>query len=157
MILELRYNLWLAGCFVTLWVHAQTVLPPAGLTTVPFERHIELTWDAVTAANVTGYKIYRSDDAMVFTFLKQVGKQNYTFDWTGDEGIGGPPQAPPALRLLALLQLRRRAGRAQRREGAGPRLGGERWRVAERYITLRRASVHTFVFLLVKARACSRS
>jgi hypothetical protein len=88
MILELRHNLWLAGCFAALWVQAQTVLPPAGLTAVPFERHIELTWDAVTAANVTGYKVYRSDDAMVFTFLKQVGKQNYTFDWTGDEGIG---------------------------------------------------------------------
>ena len=88
MFLKLRHYLWATGCTLALLAQAQTVLPPAGLTAVPYERHIELTWEPVTAPNVTGYKIYRSDDGNNYIFLKQTGKQNYAFDWTGDEGIG---------------------------------------------------------------------
>jgi hypothetical protein len=68
-------------------VHSQQPLPPIGLNALGYESHVELTWVASTAPNVTGYKIYRSTDGgNAFDFLKQVGKQAIATDWTGDEG-----------------------------------------------------------------------
>jgi hypothetical protein len=67
---------------------AQLPSTPLGVVAMGFERHIELTWQANAAANVTGYKIYRSiDGGTSFDFLKQVGKEPITTDWTGDEGL----------------------------------------------------------------------
>jgi hypothetical protein len=67
---------------------AQLPTIPGGLTATGFERHIELTWQANTASNVTGYKIYRSTNGGAsFDFLKQVGKEPIATDWIGDEGM----------------------------------------------------------------------
>lgn len=66
---------------------AQPPSIPVGLMATGFEQHIELTWQANAAPNVTGYKIYRSTNGgNSFAFLKQVGKETIATDWTGDEG-----------------------------------------------------------------------
>jgi hypothetical protein len=88
MFLKLHHYLWLAGCLTAITCQSQTVMPPAGVAAVPYERHIELTWEPVAGSNISGYKIYRAEDGVNYVFLKQVGKQGYSFDWTGDEGIG---------------------------------------------------------------------
>jgi len=74
--------------FVNACPMAQPPSIPSGVTATGFERHIELTWQANAGANVTGYKIYRSTNGGAsFDFLKQVGKEPITTDWTGDEGL----------------------------------------------------------------------
>lgn len=88
MKLQLRYYLLIAGYITALSACAQTITPPTGLTATPFERHITLRWEPVASTSLTGYKIYKSDDGVNYSFLKQIGKQAYSFDWTGDEGIG---------------------------------------------------------------------
>ncbi len=80
-----RYALFLLF-FVQACVQAQAPAAPSALTAVGYEQHIELSWQANTASNVTGYKIYRSTDGASFVFLKQVGTAPIATDWTGDEG-----------------------------------------------------------------------
>ncbi len=68
---------------------AQVVLPPTEVVARPFEQHIGLRWTEAIGTQVTGYKIFRSiDGGATYSFLKQTGKQNFSFDWTGDEGAG---------------------------------------------------------------------
>lgn len=64
----------------------QAPLAPEGVNARGFEQHITLSWQANAAANVSGYKIYRSTDGNTFDLLKQVGKEPVATDWTGDEG-----------------------------------------------------------------------
>lgn len=88
MILSLRYGALIAVFFPVLNLLGQTVLPPPGLEVTPYERHFRLRWEASPTAGVTSYKIFRSTDGgNTFQFLKQTGKNTYSFDWTGDEGM----------------------------------------------------------------------
>ncbi len=77
----------LALLFSNACAEAQTPAVPSGLFATGYEQHVELTWQANAEPNVTGYKIYRSTDGGgSFVFLKQVGEEPITTDWTGDEG-----------------------------------------------------------------------
>jgi len=81
-----RYILSLS-LFFSCCVAAQTPTAPTGVVAVGYESHVELQWQPGTAPNVTGYKIYRSqDDGATYEFLKQVSNQTLATDWTGDEG-----------------------------------------------------------------------
>lgn len=79
--------LLLALLFANACSHAQAPSAPTGLSALGYEQHIELTWQANTEPNLSGYKIYRSTNGGAsFDFLKQVGKEPIAVDWTGDEG-----------------------------------------------------------------------
>ena len=79
--------LLLALLFANACSHAQAPSAPTGLSALGYEQHIELTWQANTEPNLSGYKIYRSTNSGAsFDFLKQVGKEPIAVDWTGDEG-----------------------------------------------------------------------
>lgn len=81
-----RFTL-LALLFANTCTEAQTPSTPTGVSATGYEQHIELTWKANPEPNVTGYKIYRSNNGGAsFDFLKQVGKEPIATDWTGDEG-----------------------------------------------------------------------
>ncbi|MFN0216583.1 MAG: glucoamylase family protein [Saprospiraceae bacterium] len=77
------YTLLMVGSFSL----AQTPSIPTGLAAAGYEQHIELSWQANSEPNLTGYRIYRSTTGGAsFDFLKQVGKEPIATDWTGDEG-----------------------------------------------------------------------
>ena len=66
---------------------AQAPSVPTAMQALGYEQHIELTWEANSEPNVTGYKIYRStNNGASFSFLKQAGREPIATDWTGDEG-----------------------------------------------------------------------
>lgn len=85
VLLNLIFWIASAACGFT-----QVPATPQQLTVTPYERHLNLSWEADTAGNVSGYNIYRSTDGgNQFTFLKSVTSRDrsYAFDWTGDEGL----------------------------------------------------------------------
>ncbi len=78
--------LLLSACGLSLTT-ATAQAPPTNFTCQPFERHSNLRWDASTAANVSGYQIYRSSDSIQFNLIKTVGSgTRFTTDWTGAPG-----------------------------------------------------------------------
>lgn len=81
-----RYILPLS-LFFSCCAAAQTPAAPTGVVAIGYESHVELHWQPSPETNVTGYKIYRSqNDGASFEFLKQVSNQTLATDWTGDEG-----------------------------------------------------------------------
>lgn len=74
-------------CILFLWSHAafaQAPAAPTDVVAIGYEQHIALEWEANPAANITGYKIYRSTNAGAsFDFFKQVGKIPIATDWLG--------------------------------------------------------------------------
>ncbi|MDO8368610.1 MAG: glucoamylase family protein [Saprospiraceae bacterium] len=86
-IMSQAFSAFLLLFFVHACALAQTPSVPAGLVATGYEQHIELNWQANAEPNVTGYKIYRSTNGGAsFDFLKLVGREPITTDWTGDEG-----------------------------------------------------------------------
>ncbi|MCS6930490.1 MAG: T9SS type A sorting domain-containing protein [Saprospiraceae bacterium] len=69
-------------------VFSQVPLPPANVEAKGYEKHIELRWEAVNDAQLTGYQIVRSTDGgKTFEHLRTVGPSiTLLVDWTGDEG-----------------------------------------------------------------------
>lgn len=86
MMIQTRYAILLL-LLVNACAHAQAPATPGGFSAQGYELHVDLIWQANPEPNITGYKIYRSTNGGAsFDFLKQVGKEPITTDWTGDEG-----------------------------------------------------------------------
>lgn len=66
----------------------QAPAPPEGFAAEGYESHVELRWQPGSDPAVTGYQIFRSEDAgLTYTLLKTVGNTPALApDWTGDEG-----------------------------------------------------------------------
>ncbi len=61
---------------------------PQNFSATPFERHVEIRWDAVPGA--VNYQIWRSENGGAdFSMLKNIvgGAVKFHLDWTGDEGL----------------------------------------------------------------------
>ncbi len=67
---------------------AQAPFPPAKVEAEGYEKHIELRWEAVSDAQLTGYQVFRSTDGgQTFEQIRTVGATTTIIvDWTGDEG-----------------------------------------------------------------------
>ncbi|MCS7036381.1 MAG: glucoamylase family protein [Saprospiraceae bacterium] len=82
----------IAVAFLSVWwlpfAAAQAPLPPTKVYAEGYEKHVEVRWEAVSDAQLTGYQVFRSTDGgQTFEQIRTVSAATtIVVDWTGDEG-----------------------------------------------------------------------